>query len=95
MHLQLLLHRISYRIRCFHAAATSDELISIIEEANPLEPELDAMVPFLSPPLSLPSSNRRPIRSWRRRRKKEEPRGGLATPAEEERRNGGGWRPQS
>ncbi|CAL1373798.1 unnamed protein product [Linum trigynum] len=55
MHLQLLLHRISYRIRYFHAAATaplsetsvSNELISIIEEANPLE--ADAMVPFLSP----------------------------------------------
>ncbi|CAL1409154.1 unnamed protein product [Linum trigynum] len=56
MNLQLL-HRISHRIRYFHAAApaplsetsVSDELVSVIEASNPMEPELDAMVPFLSP----------------------------------------------
>ncbi|CAL1375716.1 unnamed protein product [Linum trigynum] len=92
MHLQLLLHRISYRIRCFHAAATtplsetsvSDELISIIEESNPLELELDAMIPFLSPavvasviqqtpnPQLAPASEERRDEDWQPRRRKKE-----------------------
>ncbi|CAI0555007.1 unnamed protein product [Linum tenue] len=57
MNLQLLLHRISHRIRYFHAAASAplsessvfDELVSVVEASNPMEPELDAMVPFLFP----------------------------------------------
>ncbi|CAN1828751.1 Pentatricopeptide repeat-containing protein At1g79540 [Linum perenne] len=58
MQLQFLLHRISHRklpwINYFHSAALSEtsasnEIVSVIESVNPMEPELDAMVPFLSP----------------------------------------------